>query len=208
MFSLQTIFGKGDRFYGLLEDAAVAAMQSAQALQQLVKDHGADATLAEFKLARQREKEISEQISQELVDTFVTPLEREDIEALGNAIYRIPKSIEKFADRYVLAGEKLHQIDFGPRAGMLYQATDLVTQMVRSLPKMQIEPMKRLYDQLRSVEAEADRLILEMYRDLYSGKYDGLEVLLIRDFFELLEKAIDRCREAGVVCYQIVLKNS
>lgn len=208
MFSLQTIFGKGDRFYGLLEAAAEAAMQSAQALQHLVKDHGTEATLTEFKLARQREKEISEQISQALVDTFVTPLEREDIEALGNAIYRIPKSIEKFADRYVLAGEKLHQIDFGPRAGMLHQATALVTEMVRLLPKMRIEQMKSLYDRLRNVEAEADRLILEMYRDLYSGKYDGLEVLLIKDFFELLEKAIDRCREAGVVCYQIVLKNS
>lgn len=208
MFSLQTIFGKGDRFYGLLEAAAVAATQSAKALQHLVKDHGTDTTLTEFKIARQREKEISEQISQALVDTFVIPLEREDIEALGNAIYRIPKSIEKFADRYVLAGDKLQQIDFGPRAAMLYEATDLVTQMVRLLPKMRIEEMKTLYDRLRNVEAEADRLILEMYRDLYSGKYDGLQVLLIKDFFELLEKAIDRCREAGVVCYQIVLKNS
>jgi hypothetical protein len=78
MFSLQTIFGKGDRFYGLLEAAADAAVQSAGALSKLVVDHGAAATLTEFKLARQREKEISAQISQELVDTFVTALERED----------------------------------------------------------------------------------------------------------------------------------
>ncbi len=208
MFSLQTIFGKGDRFYGLLEAASDAAVQSAGALRKLVEDHGTDATLTEFKLARQREKEISAQISQELVDTFVTALEREDIEALGNAIYRIPKTIEKFADRYVIAGDKLQQIDFGPRAAMLEEAARLVAEMMHGLRKMRIEPMKRLYDRLRNVEAEADRLILEMYRDLYSGKYDGLQVLLIKDFFELLEKAIDRCREAGVVAYQIVLKNS
>ncbi|MEZ5544579.1 MAG: pit accessory protein [Lysobacteraceae bacterium] len=208
MFSLQTIFGKGDRFYGLLEAASDAAVQSAGALRKLVEDHGTAATLTEFKLARQREKEISAQISQELVDTFVTALEREDIEALGNAIYRIPKTIEKFADRYVIAGEKIHQIDFGQRAAMLEEATRLVADMMRGLRKMRIEPMKQLYDRLRNVEAEADRLILEMYRDLYSGKYDGLQALLIKEFFELLEKAIDRCREAGVVAYQIVLKNS
>ena len=208
MFSLQTIFGKGDRFYGLLEAASVTAMQSAEALQHLVKDHGTEATLTEFKIARQREKEVSEQISQALVDTFVIPLEREDIEALGAAIYRIPKTIEKFADRYVLASEKLHQIDFGPRAAMLHQAAEVVVEMVRLLPKMRIEQMKKLYDRLRNVEAEADRLMLETYREVYSGKYDGLEVLLIKDFFELLEKAIDRCRSAGEVCYQIVLKNS
>lgn len=208
MFSLQTIFGKGDLFYGLLNTAAEAATQSAGALQQLVKDNGADAALTDFKIAREREREVSAQISQALVDIFVTPLEREDIEALGNALYRIPKMIEKFADRYVLAGEKIGRIDFEPRAAMLYEAAQLVAEMVRLLPKMRIEPMKRLYDRLRNVENEADRLMLETYRDLYSGTYTGLEALLIKDFFELLEKAIDRCRTAGEVCYEIVLKNS
>jgi uncharacterized protein Yka (UPF0111/DUF47 family) len=208
MFSLQTIFGKGDKFFVLLESAADAAVQSARALRELVKEDGSEPSLAEFKLARQKEKEISETISRELVDTFVTALEREDIEALGNAIYRIPKTVEKFADRYALATGKLSQIDFGPRAEMLEQAAVLVAEMVGELRKMQHDRMKGLYDRLRNVEAEADRLILEMYRDLYSGKYEGLQVLLIKDFFELLEKAIDRCREAGVVAYHIVLKNS
>jgi uncharacterized protein len=208
MFSLQTIFGKGDKFFGLLDQAADAALHSARALKSLVRDSAAAATLTEFKLARQKEKEISDTISRELVNTFVTALEREDIEALGNAIYRIPKTIEKFADRYSLATGKLAQIDFGPRAEMLEQATALVLEMVRSLRKMNLEQMKGLYDRLRNVESEADRLILEMYRDLYSGKYEGMQVLLIKDFFELLEKAIDRCREAGGVAYHIVLKNS
>lgn len=208
MFSLQTIFGKGDRFFGLLESAAEAAKHSASALKDLVKDGAGENSLAEFKLARQKEKEISDTISRELVNTFVTALEREDIEALGNAIYRIPKTIEKFADRYTLASGKLAHIDFGPRADMLEQATSLVVDMVRELRKMNLDTMKGLYDRLRNVEAEADRLILEMYRDLYSGKYEGMQVLLIKDFFELLEKAIDRCREAGGVAYHIVLKNS
>ena len=208
MFSLQTIFGKGDKFYGLLEAAADAAVQSAKALTALVKANGAVATLTEFKIARQKEKEISDRISRELVNTFVTALDREDIEAIGNAIYRIPKTIEKFADRYILAAEKLSTLDFGPRAEMLEQAAVLVAQMVRGLRKMNLDSMKELYDRLRNVEGEADRLILEMYRDLYAGKYDGLQALLIKDFFELLEKAIDRCREAGMIAYHIVLKNS
>ena len=208
MFSLQTIFGKGDKFYGLLEAAADAALHSAKALKALVKEKGAPTSLSEFKLARQKEKELADRISQELVDTFVTALDREDIEALGNAIYRIPKTIEKFADRYALAAPKLASIDFGARADMLEQATTLVLEMVRSLRKMNLAQMKELYDRLRNVEIEADRLILEMYRDLYSDKYGDLQVLLIKDFFELLEKAIDRCREAGGVAYHIVLKNS
>ncbi|HKN78726.1 MAG TPA: pit accessory protein, partial [Lysobacter sp.] len=53
-----------------------------------------------------------------------------------------------------------------------------------------------------------DRLILELHRDIYSGRLDAGEMFLLKEFFEILEKAIDRCREAGVVAYSIALKNS
>jgi len=68
--------------------------------------------------------------------------------------------------------------------------------------------MRELNDKLRALENEADRLMLELYRDIYSGRLDNLQMFLLKEFFEILEKAIDRCREAGVVAYQIVLKNS
>ena len=47
-----------------------------------------------------------------------------------------------------------------------------------------------------------------IYREIYSGRLDNLQMFLLKEFFEILEKAIDRCREAGVVAYEIVLKNS
>ncbi len=208
MFSLQTIFGSGKQFFGLLEAAAVAALDSAKALHEMVKASNTTPSLEEFKRVRQREREIIKNINTALVHSFVTPIEREDIEALAGAIYRIPKAIEKFADRYALATGNLRAIDFAPRAAMLEQAASVVLDMVRQLRGLKLEPMKDLNDRLSALENEADRLMLELYRDLYTGQYDGMVVLLIKDFFELLEKAIDRCREAGTVAYRIVLKNS
>jgi len=209
MFSLQTIFGKGDKFYSLLEASAEAALDSTRALYQMVSTRDKAPSLEHFKLARQKEREISDAISRELVNTFVTALEREDIEALGGALYRIPKTVEKFADRYSLAVDKVSSIDFSARAKMLEQAATVVLEMVRSLRHgMRLEPMKEMSDRLRAIESEADRLMLETYRELYAGKYEATQMFLVRDFFEILEKAIDRCREAGVVVYQIVLKNS
>ena len=61
---------------------------------------------------------------------------------------------------------------------------------------------------LRAHDLPPDRLMLELYRDIYSGRLDNLQMFLLKEFFEILEKAIDRCREAGVVAYEIVLKNS
>ncbi|WP_345295708.1 DUF47 domain-containing protein [Luteimonas vadosa] len=208
MFSLQTIFGQGKLFYSLLEEAAVAAHDSAAALHAMLKESDRQPALDAFKLARQREREASEKISQALVDSFITPIEREDIEALGSALYKIPKQIEKFADRYALATRHLEHIDFAPRAAMLEQAAAVVVKMVRQLPKMDLGAMKALSDELRSLETEADRLMLELYRDIYSGELEPLQMFLLKEFFEILEKAIDRCRGAGVVAYEIVLKNS
>jgi uncharacterized protein Yka (UPF0111/DUF47 family) len=91
---------------------------------------------------------------------------------------------------------------------MLEKAAGVVVEMVEALPSMKLETMKALSDRLRSIENEADRLILELHRDIYSGRLDPGEMFLLKEFFEILEKAIDRCREAGVVAYQIVLKNS
>ncbi len=209
MFSLQTIFGKGDKFYGLLEASADAARQSTRALIKLLNAPVSTRSLDEFRVARRREKELFAQIGQALVDTFVTALEREDIEALAGALYKIPKTVEKFAERYVLFSDRLVEDDFASRAAMLEKATDVIVQMtqqLRSGPRLDV--MRDLNERMQSIESEADRLILELYRDLFTNERDPAKLLLRKDLFELLEKAIDRCRDAGNVIFRIVLKNS
>ena len=209
MFSLQTIFGKGDKFYGLLEASAAAARESARALGELLATPPAQRSLEKFKLARQREKDLAAQISRELVNTFVTALEREDIEALSNVLYKIPKVVEKFAERYMLAAERIGDVDFVSRAAMLERACGVLEEMVGLLRKgMALETTKDLNDKLQAIEAEADRLILELYRDTYTNESDPMRYLILKDLFEILEKAIDRCRDAGNVIYGVVLKNA
>jgi uncharacterized protein Yka (UPF0111/DUF47 family) len=209
MFSLQTIFGKGDKFYGLLEASADAARQSTGALIALLAAPVSTRSLDEFRLARRREKEIFAQISEALVDAFVTAIEREDIEALAGALYKIPKTVEKFAERYMMFADRLADVDFASRAKMLEKATEVIVQMTSQLRKgFHLDVMRDLNERMQSIESEADRLILDLYRDLFTNESDAAKLLLRKDLFELLEKAIDRCRDAGNVIYQIALKNS
>ncbi len=208
MFSLQTIFGSGKQFYELLDAAAVAANDSARALHEILSPQAGATGLEAIKLARQRQREATVEISQALVDSFITPVEREDIEELRAALYKISKQAERFADRYAFAAPRLAGVDFAPRAAMLVKATGIVLDMVRELPRLRLETIKSLDDRLHAIEAEADRLLLELYRELYSGDLDGARMFLLKEFFEILEKAIDRCRDAGAVVYQVALKNS
>lgn len=209
MFSLQTIFGKGDKFYGLLEASAESAHASTTALIELLSPPATQQSLEKFKQARRREKDLFAQINEELVNTFVTVLDREDIETLSSALYKIPKVVEKFAERYTLALNRVDDVDFISRAQMLEQACQVVVQMVGLLRKgMDLDETKKLNDQLQTIEAEADREILELFKDAYTNETDPIRYLIKKDLFEILEKAIDRCRDAGNVIYHIVLKNS
>jgi hypothetical protein len=60
---------------------------------------GGGVALDEFIQTRRKEKRIRHVMTEELSKTFVTPLEREDIEALSFALYRIPKQVEKIVER-------------------------------------------------------------------------------------------------------------
>ncbi|MEC4747514.1 pit accessory protein [Methylomicrobium sp. Wu6] len=176
---------------------------------ELLSTPASQQSLDKFKQARRREKDLFGQISEELVNTFVTVLEREDIEALNGALYKIPKVVEKFAERYTLGLARIGDVDFTSRAVMLEQACTVLEQMVGLLRKgMDLDQIKKLNDQLQAIEGEADRQILELYRDVYANESDPIRYLLKINLFEILEKAIDRCRDAGNVIYHIVLKNS
>ena len=209
MFSLQQLLGKGDKFYGLLEQAAEEAHQSVKLVIQLINSPKDSRNFDDLVLARRKEKKIAEQISEELVKTFVTGLEREDIEALSLALRKIPKTAEKFASRLALASQQIEGVEFVRQAEMMEKSTEVILAMVRQLRDMQhLEKLKEMNDKLQYIEGEADKLMLELLKDLYSGRYDAIRAIVIRDLYELMEKVIDRCRDAGNVVMHIVLKNS
>jgi hypothetical protein len=209
MFSLQQIFGHGDKFHDLLEAAAGEAHESVRLVVELIKAPTSAKGLDDLVLTRRKEKKIAEQISTELVRTFVTGLEREDIEALALALYKIPKTVEKLAERITLGYQHLEGVDFARQIEIMEQATDVVLVMVKQLRDMKhLEKIREVSDKLQYLEGEADQLMMNLLKDLYSGRYDALRAIVIRDLYELIEKVIDRCRDAGNVVMHIVLKNS
>lgn len=209
MFSLQRLLGKEDRFFNLLEASAQEARASVEALVHLSKNLEKPVALEEFVRARRKDKEITREISEAVYGTFVTALEREDIEALATALYKIPKIIEKFSFRVVIAPQYVRGVDFSAQIGFLDRGTQLVYELITSLRGgMNLERTKELNDKLQVLESEADRHMNALYKELFSGKYEAMQVVALKDLYELLEKVIDRCRDAGYVIAHVVLKNS
>src|SRR3954471_14775977 len=168
MFSVQKYFSHDAKFFDLLEASADETQALTRLLVELLKNGSHPHPLHEFALARDKDKQITERISQELVNTFVTGLEREDIETLSYSMYRICKVIEKFAERFNLAPQQLAVVDFTRQAELMRRATETLSQMVRLLRKMPtLETVKAMNDRLQSIEGEADDVMLDLLREAY-----------------------------------------
>lgn len=203
------MLGKEDKFFTLLEASAQEARASVQALIRLSKSLDKPVAMAEFAQLREKDKQITGEISKAVYTTFVTALEREDIEELSTALYKIPKMIDKFSSRILAAPHFVQGIDFSTQIAFLETATNIVLELVKSLHKgMDLTRVKELNDKLQYLESEADNHIFALYKDLFSGKHEPLQVIALKDMYEQLEKAIDRCRDAGNVIAHIALKNS
>jgi uncharacterized protein Yka (UPF0111/DUF47 family) len=208
MISFQQLLGREDEFCALLEASAQEANRSVAALRHILNAPG-EVSLNEFAAARRADKQITEQITTMLITTFVTPMEREDIEALAEALYKIPKTVEKFAERYLIVADQVGDMEFRAQVDLLGRAVDLVLQMTQALRAgRNLGSIKDLQNKLQQVEAEADDLILEKLQPFYTPGFPPLKAVMLRDLFELNEKAIDRCRDAGNVISHILLKNS
>jgi uncharacterized protein Yka (UPF0111/DUF47 family) len=209
MFSLKKFFGKEDTIFKLLEASATEAHQSVQALVQLSKSLDVAVKHEEFARSRSTDKQITSKIRNAIHTHFDTPLDREDIDELARALYRIPKTVEKFVDRVLVVPQQVRGVDFSRQISILEQATECVVQLIKSLcGGVNLEEVRQWNDRLQQLEIEADKVIIEIYRDLFNGQHDLLKVIVLKELYEMLEKIIDRCHDVGDVISQIALKYS
>jgi hypothetical protein len=190
------------------EEAKASAVLLARFLQARATS-GELIDLDEFVQSRRKDKRITQQITEELCRTFVTPLEREDIEALAFALYRIPKMVEKIVERLAIYPGRLPQAGLVRQAELLQLSADTVAFMVGELRKgTKMERIGAANEKLQFAEGEADKMMLNIEKELYQGPYEAKEVIFLLQLFEMVEKSVDRCRDAGNVVFQIMLKYS
>ena len=210
MFSIRKLLGQDEKFFDLLEASAQQADSSVHELVALLAklEHGdSPQSLEAFVHSRREDKRITQELTEQLCKTFITPLEREDIQALATALYKIPKTVEKIGERILICPEDLHGRSFAKQVEFLDQAAEAVLAMVKELRKgTDIATVRDMNDNLQTIEGDADKLELDLLRDLYHGDYDTKHMIFLRDLYDLLEKVIDRCRDAGNIVLQVVLK--
>ena len=208
MFSLRTLFGDGNKIYTLLTASAEEGLHSVEALTRMLANGGAMPSLEELAVVHRRDKVIHQEIRSTLARTNSAEFERDETEALANALYKVPKAVEKFAERYVLSAPRFRAVGFGTQLTMLDEAMRLVVAMLKDLKKRQFATVNGQNCQLQKIEGDADKLMLQRMGELYGGQYDAVTAIALKDLYDILERAIDHCRDAGNLVSQLVLKHS
>jgi uncharacterized protein len=208
MFSIQKRFAKDDEFFRLLEGSAAAGRASVQTLKEILQKPQAGHNLETFADTRREDKVITARITELLARTSITSLDREDIEAIAKALYKIPKTVEKFAERHAACAAPLPGVDFSRQVALVEQATDTVAGMIKALEKSHFTAVNAFNEKLQAIEGEADKLMLELLGRLYSGQHPPLTVIIVKNLYELLERVLDRCLDVGDVVANVVLKHS
>ncbi len=212
MFSLRKLMGRDEKFFDLLEAGAAEAKASVEFFHHYLKNlpSGTSAAfLDDLSQARRNEKRISREMREALSRTFVTPIDREDMEALAFALYRIPKQVEKIVERLAIYPGTIPTDGFLRQADMLKRAVEAVAFMVKQLRNgVNMEAIREANDRLQFVEGEADKLMLALLKELYHGPCDAKELVILQEDYEMIEQAVDRCRNAGNIVLRIALKNT
>lgn len=206
-----SLLPKKDPFSGLLAQLSSEAHRCAGDLKIFVESSDPSAIAAAgagISACKARAKTLAMEVTQELCRSFITPYDREDIQDFAAALYKIPKLIEKIKDRMELHqlsrdGDLLAQID------LILQEAEAMDLMVHALiNKRDARQIQDKVELLHALEQKGDAILSDRLGQLFRGNHDARELILRKDTYDMLEKVIDRYRDAAAVAFQIVLKHS
>jgi uncharacterized protein len=208
MARLSQIFSPRDReFFDLFEEAGRNALHAADLLDQMLRNYPETKGLArDILICEQEGDRITHDIVQRLNQTFVTPIDREDILELASAIDDIVDYTEEVADYLGLYKIEAPMEQSQRQAHILFQAT---RQIVEAIPRMRdFKDISHYTVEVNRLENDGDRVAREAIASLFDNGIDPMVVIRWKDLFERLEDAIDATETVANVLEGIVIKNS
>ena len=207
MTRLSQVFVPKDReFFDLFEEAGRNILRAADLLDQMLAAFPDRAELAKDILVCEQEGDlITHDIIQHLNQTFVTPIDREDIYALASALDDIVDYTEEVADYLGLYNIEAPMLQAQRLAHILLQSC---RQIAEAMPRMRtFKPLSHYTVEINRLENDGDRVTREAMAALFNDGIDPMVVIRWKDIYERLEAAIDSTERAANILESIVIKN-
>ena len=211
--SLQSIIGwlvpKETGFYEFLERQARTAHEGALALASFARDGASAEQVRErVQVCEHEGDSIVHAVEEALARTFVTPLDREDLQKLSSQLDDILDLTNAAARTCVLMGVVRPTEPMKALIEKLVVCTDVLNQGVPHLRTHEYGKLLETSRTLRTLEKEGDTVYREAVRNLFQGEQMDARVLLReKTVLDELEDAIDHCETVGDTLANMAVKN-
>ena len=203
-----SLLPKEEAFFDLLKQAAHNVTDGSRLLKELMADY----TNVQERTLRIKEVEhvgdgITHDIAIRLNQTFITPIDREDIHDLASALDDILDAVEAVADRCAIYKIEHPTASAVRLADILNQACVAVGRGVDRIGMSHAE-IKEFTVQVNSLENEADRVSRDAISELFEDESNPIAVIKWKEIYETLEDGTDCCEDVANVIERIVLKQT
>jgi predicted phosphate transport protein (TIGR00153 family) len=194
-------------FFALFEEAGTNIVRAADLLDQMLRGYPENAGLArELLICEQEGDRITHDIIHRLNQTFVTPIDREDIHELASALDDVVDLAEEVADYLGLYKIEAPMEQAQRLAHILLQAA---RQIAEAMPRLRgFQDISHYTVEINRLENDGDRVSREAMASLFEGGIDPMVVIRWKDIFERLEAAIDATERVANILEGITIKNS
>ncbi len=197
---------KEERFFDLFVEDAANVLVGARLLDEMLRTYDdVERRGDEIRDVERRGDEISHTIGHKLESTFVTPFDREDMQALISGLDDVLDAIEEVADTFVL-----YKIG-APSAASVELATIIVKQCEQiheALTHLRgFKGLDAYRIEIHRLENEGDRVGRQAIAALFDTD-DAIHIIKWRKVYNQLEDTIDLCEDVADIIERITLKNS
>ncbi|MFA6449094.1 MAG: DUF47 family protein [bacterium] len=197
------------KFFDFLEQYADLTRECSEKMIELFADFGnREAKYKEIKSIESRGDDLMHKIVEELNSTFITPIDREDIHELANRMDDILDFSEGVAERVMMfkltePTQTLHDL-----ADILHQsAKELAAAMPMMRTHKKWKEMKVHLVEINRLENVGDRIMRNTLVELFETK-DAVEIIKLKEIYECMEEAIDRCEDVAEILENLGVKNA
>ena len=208
MGRLSQIFAPREReFFDLFEESGQNIVRAAALLERMLETWPDERELArEVRDCEHEGDRITHDIIQRLNQTFVTPIDREDIYALASALDDVVDYTEEVADYLGLYKIEAPMEQSQALAHVLHAAG---RQIAEAMPRLRgFKDISHYTVEINRLENDGDRITREAIASLFDNGIDPMVVIRWKDIFERLEEAIDATEHVANILEGIVIKNS
>lgn len=197
------------KFFDFLEQYADLTREASGKLMELSRDFDDRQTkYNEIKSLESKGDDLMHKIVDELNSTFITPIDREDIHELINRLDDILDFCEGVAERVMIFKLKEPTQALHDLTDVLYQSCkELAVAMPLMRSKKQWKDMKKHLVEINRLENEGDRIMRNSLVELFENS-KAMEIMKLKEIYEHIEEAIDRCEDVAEILESLGVKNA